>query len=44
MGFNLKLMIEELRNILQSGDEDKVQKALEVLLWNENYAKSCGKL
>lgn len=38
------MMIEELRDILQSGDEDKVHKALEALLWNENYAKDCGVL
>lgn len=44
MGFSLQAMINELRDILQSGDEDKVHKALETLLWNENYAKECGKL
>lgn len=44
MGFNLKMMIEELRGILQSGEPDLVNKALEALLWNEEYAKECGQL
>jgi len=37
-------MIEELRFILQSGDKDAIHKALEALLWNEEYAKECGQL
>ena len=44
MGFNLRMMIEELRFILQSGDVDALHQALEALEWNENYAKECGQL
>lgn len=44
MGFNLQMMIDELRIILQSGDTNAISIALEALLWNENYAKKCGHL
>ena len=44
MGFSLKNMIEELRLILQSGNEFAINEALEALAWNEEYAKECGVL